>query len=111
MCTSYWKLHNMKGNFASYTVKCPSHQRIVLDSSFVQYTYMYILNTLVNGGWSGWEDATDAECSRSCGTGFKKQVRSCTNPLPQCGGEPCEGSDNRTIACNEQCCPGLLMQM
>ena len=61
---------------------------------------------LVNGGWSGWEDAADAKCSHSCGTGFKTQVRSCTKPVPQCGGEACKGAENRTVACNEQCCPG-----
>ena len=53
-------------------------------------------------------DVPDAECSHSCGTGFKRQFRSCINPVPECGGEACEGTDNRTVACNEHCCPSML---
>ena len=53
-------------------------------------------------------DVSDAECSRSCGTGFKRQFHSCISPVSECGGEACEGIDNRTVACNEHCCPGML---
>ena len=63
---------------------------------------------LVHGGWSEWVDVPDAKCTRTCGTGFKEQVRNCTNPVPECGGNPCNGSDYRIVACNEQCCPGLI---
>jgi len=52
-----------------------------------------------------WEDAT--QCSDSCGGGLKQQVRSCTNPLPQCGGDECDGEQYRNVPCNTQCCPGV----
>jgi len=60
---------------------------------------------LVDGGWTLWKNST--ECSQSCGGGKIQLNRSCTNPLPQCGGAECMGINNKTVSCNEQCCPGM----
>ena len=59
---------------------------------------------LVDEGWNLWKDST--HCSHSCGGGYKLQNRSCTNPLPTCGGVDCVGTVDRTVPCNKQCCPG-----
>ena len=69
----------------------------------VRLTYGVLL--VVHGGWTVWEDAT--QCSDSCGGGLKQQVRSCTNPVPQCGGDECDGEQKRNVSCNTQCCPGM----
>jgi len=52
-----------------------------------------------------WQDST--QCSRSCGGGTKQQSRSCTNPVPYCGGVNCLGKKHRTVTCNEKHCPGM----
>ena len=56
-----------------------------------------------------WQDNT--QCSRSCGGGNKQQNRSCTNPVPQCGGVSCLGNKHRTVPCNEQHCPGTSVSI
>ena len=61
---------------------------------------------VVDGGWSEWEDIS--ECSSTCGTAFKEQNRTCTEPPSACGGLPCIGNDHRLALCNNTCCPGLL---
>ena len=62
---------------------------------------------LVDGGWTVWHNST--QCSHSCGGGNRQQRRSCTNPVPWCGGVECAGTNNRTVSCNEQCCPGSIL--
>ncbi|XP_041349174.1 SCO-spondin-like [Gigantopelta aegis] len=72
----------------------------------------------VNGGWSdfsAWHDKEDDECSALCGSGTVDQfkTRTCTNPAPAHGGEPCDGDDRvneedracNTQACTEEQCP------
>ena len=49
----------------------------------------------VNGGWSSW-----STCSKACGEGT--QSRTCTNPAPVRGGNPCSGPT--TQICNVQAC-------
>ncbi|KAK3774549.1 hypothetical protein RRG08_049485, partial [Elysia crispata] len=43
----------------------------------------------VDGGWSRW--SVWADCSVTCGRGYREQVRTCDNPAPQHGGRDCEG--------------------
>lgn len=57
----------------------------------------------VDGGWSeysGWSG-----CSVTCGRGYQKRNRFCTNPRPSNGGRPCQGSSHQTQACVKRACP------
>jgi len=56
----------------------------------------------VHCSWGQWNKVTD--CSKTCGNGVMRYVR--TLQIPQsCGGSPCLGKSNKTIECNERCCP------
>ena len=57
----------------------------------------------INGGWNGWQKK--GLCSKECGGGLQTFSRSCNNPVPQYGGEDCEGSDEKKEACNTNHCP------
>ncbi|XP_022799542.1 SCO-spondin-like [Stylophora pistillata] len=57
----------------------------------------------VDGGWSSYSGWTS--CTKSCGTGTQERTRSCTNPRPQHGGKPCQGSAQLVRSCNQQPCP------
>lgn len=52
-----------------------------------------------NGGWSGWSGWS------ACVNGIQTRNRSCTNPVPACGGSTCSGSNVETQTCGV-CTPG-----
>ncbi|XP_061470430.1 properdin isoform X2 [Rhineura floridana] len=57
----------------------------------------------VVGGWSAW-NAWSA-CSVTCLRGLQTRERTCTNPVPDCGGT-CLGSSTETLPCDtQQICP------
>lgn len=62
----------------------------------------------VAGGWSNYSDPSP--CSMSCGGGVSVKVRTCTSPAPDPEGQPCEGQNNETTACNEDPCPGGVLR-
>lgn len=58
----------------------------------------------VNGGWTRWSPFTP--CTTTCGVGYQTSTRTCTNPSPQFGGQPCTGNNNDTRVCpNQPLCP------
>ncbi|ELV11507.1 Hemicentin-1 [Tupaia chinensis] len=58
----------------------------------------------VDGSWSEWSPWE--ECTRSCGRGNRTRTRTCSNPLAQHGGRPCDGNAVEVIMCNIRPCPG-----
>nr|XP_022304565.1 thrombospondin-1-like [Crassostrea virginica] len=60
----------------------------------------------VNGAWSSWGQFTP--CDKSCGGGIQVRFRTCTNPSPSTGGQPCIGDSLQTASCNTQLCPKLV---
>ncbi|KAK7135867.1 hypothetical protein R3I94_014519 [Phoxinus phoxinus] len=57
----------------------------------------------VEGGWSEW--GKWQPCSVTCEKGQKKRQRTCSNPLPQCGGS-CIGGEEEITSCDtEIICP------
>lgn len=57
----------------------------------------------IDGGWSEWSDWST--CSVECGGGTQTRTRTCTNPIPYCGGADCVGGNSETQNCNTQACP------
>ncbi|XP_069838553.1 semaphorin-5B isoform X2 [Dendropsophus ebraccatus] len=58
---------------------------------------------VVSGGWSPWGGWSG--CSRDCELGFRSRKRTCSNPEPRNGGQPCMGSATEFQDCNPQACP------
>ncbi|KAK3601730.1 hypothetical protein CHS0354_016092, partial [Potamilus streckersoni] len=73
---------------------------------------MVLCNTqacTIDGGWSAWSGwISNGTCNVTCGGGMQTQTRnrSCTNPIPQNGGRPCNGSSmqSQMVLCNTQAC-------
>jgi len=57
----------------------------------------------INGSWSMW--GAFGECNRQCGGGTRTRYRSCNEPAPAFGGEPCSGNEAETESCNTAECP------
>ena len=78
------------------------HSHCIAHLTYFYYVYTYIT---VNGGWGSWSE--DTGCSVTCGGGVKVRTRSCTNPKPQNGGNPCKGESSLTATCNTDSCGGI----
>ena len=59
----------------------------------------------VDGGWSSWSEWSACDES-SC---VERRVRSCTSPLPECGGATCEGDAEDTDSCCSELGPFLKL--
>ena len=68
----------------------------------VKHQHIY---SVVDGGWSPW---VCGSCSKTCGGGTQNCTRSCSNPIPDCGGNECSGLNVTQNTCNNQCCSGKL---
>ncbi|KAF7405380.1 hypothetical protein HZH66_004286 [Vespula vulgaris] len=59
------------------------------------------LTVYLNGGWSSW--SAWSECHSRCAKGGQKRTRTCTNPVPMNGGQPCLGPSQQKMDCNTAC--------
>ena len=71
-------------------------------------SFFFFPDFIVNGNWTPWSEW--GPCSQSCGNGFQKRMRSCTNPPPANNGKTCNGTVMETKTCNTRLCPGLLRE-
>lgn len=78
-----------------------------------KHTKLYLFscnyNYIVHGFWSSFDSFGDwSNCSKSCGGGIKnrKRFRTCTDPPPSDGGNPCvgEATDSEEQKCNIRDC-------
>ena len=51
-----------------------------------------------------WSNVAWSTCSVTCDAGTQTRTRTCTNPSPQNGGNPCAGDATETQACNNNPC-------
>ena len=58
----------------------------------------------MNGNWTEWTNWTI--CNVTCGDGQQKRMRTCTNPVPREGGNPCIGVSLETEECHTNSCAG-----
>ncbi|XP_049654923.1 SCO-spondin-like [Accipiter gentilis] len=66
----------------------------------------------VPGGWAAW--GSWSPCDAECGGGVRSRTRSCSDPPPKNGGQPCLGGTLQSQPCNLQPCgepPGCDPQM
>ena len=54
----------------------------------------------VDGGWTLWSLGGNS-CNATCGTGYYRKLRTCSNPSPQGAGQKCLNSDGVTRALQE----------
>lgn len=57
----------------------------------------------IDGNWSVWSEWST--CSLTCGGGLQDRIRSCSNPVPQYGGDNCTGNMTEASKCNDFECP------
>lgn len=60
----------------------------------------------VDGGFTDWSSWTI--CSATCNGGMRKRTRTCTNPVPQNGGQPCTDNASDLEQCSTDACPGNI---
>ena len=60
----------------------------------------------MDGGWGSW--GSYSKCTKECGTGTQKRIRSCDKPKPSNGGMTCKGKSEETRNCNQQKCSGII---
>lgn len=62
-------------------------------------------HSLVHGGYSVWDDWSN--CTAPCGGGEQVRSRTCTNPVPEFGGNDCTlmGESYEKRKCNDAPCP------
>lgn len=65
------------------------------------------MDTLVDGGWSSWEEWSS--CSSSCGLGTQMRTRTCSNPFPANMGDNCTGNNAHSRNCFLRQCPGTSL--
>lgn len=60
----------------------------------------------MNGEWSAW--GAWSSCSATCGDEEKTRKRTCDDPAPSNGGDPCDGPDEETDTCGLPPCTDYI---
>ena len=83
--------------------RIPAVQRYTVQHNHYPLSYI-----TVSGGYSEWGDWTN--CTAKCGGGEQVRSRTCTNPVPEFGGNDCTliGESLEKRGCNKVPCPGKL---
>lgn len=86
--------------FTVLAVMLVTVQVLIFYNSFNELNSCLIAK--VNGNWNLW--SSWRSCSKSCGTGSRTRVRSCSDPAPSFGGSDCQGNSIDEEDCNTQSC-------
>ena len=81
-----------------------THQNFPNPDSSKFSTVKILCHTVVHGGWS---NRSVGNCSELYDSDLKNKTRSCSNPVPSCGGINCVGEIVETVECNTLSCKGL----
>ena len=68
-------------------------------SNSYAYRFLQVTNCTRHGQWTEWSEW--GACSQSCDIGQKQRHRTCGNPSPAFGGQPCIGQDRDTDLCKD----------
>jgi len=89
----------LNGEFQSCTDKFPCIG--TSDGTYI-YTIKKEASHPVDGGYTEWSDWS--ACPAFCGVGLQERHRVCTNPVPQNGGNHCEGESEDVQECRNELC-------
>ncbi|XP_068397521.1 hemicentin-1 isoform X4 [Eschrichtius robustus] len=81
----------------------PSFDGSYCDGAETQMQVCHERHCPVDGKWTTW--TSWSTCTVSCGGGARQRTRDCSDPVPQYGGNKCEGSDVQSDFCNSDSCP------
>ena len=59
---------------------------------------------MYDGAWSEWGGWSRCDCDIDIGYGTRTKERTCSNPVPACGGVGCSGDLTEVEACSDSCC-------
>lgn len=85
-----------------------------IGKAFTNYVYKIkekiTFHHPIPGHWAGW--SSWSTCSKMCNKGKRYRTRTCTDPPPLHGGQPCQGKATDEEGCNmEPCEPKCESQM
>ena len=66
------------------------------------FMLVFIFQAKIDGHWGKW--SAWSTCTKTCGDGMSTRSRTCNNPLPQNGGNPCVGAATDTSSCKAKSC-------
>merc|ERR1719230_11678 len=77
-----------------------------IGKAFTNYVYKLkpriFYNNPIDGNWAGW--SSWSACSKMCNNGKRTRTRTCTDPAPLHGGQPCQGKATDEEGCNQEPC-------
>jgi len=100
-CDSY--CYKSRQRFCSHTdlTKCPLVDQNGVETQTAPCSHAECYPKIDGhwGKWSAW-----STCTKTCGDGMSTRSRTCNNPLPQNGGNPCVGAATDTSSCKAKSC-------